>query len=178
MLVDEQLYTLNLRTFGWAEVSTIGYCPVGRLGACMNIVDDKLFLFGGMTMRHTLSPDFLFLDLDARSWMRPKARGEGPSPRESASSVIIGTKIVYFGGMDGKRLGDLYTFDTSDLTWSKVEIPAPSSQLERSLHTAVAVKSTMFVFGGWTNASPSNQSKFGAPWVCSNDGFSLNMGDF
>ena len=44
-------------------------------------------------------------------WECPTIEGPSPSPRESHSSVTIGNKLLVYGGMNGKRLNDLWTLN-------------------------------------------------------------------
>ena len=44
-------------------------------------------------------------------WECPTIEGPAPSPRESHSSVTIGNKLLVYGGMNGKRLNDLWTLN-------------------------------------------------------------------
>lgn len=42
-------------------------------------------------------------------WECPVIEGPTPSPRESHSSITIGGKLLIYGGMNGKRLNDLWS---------------------------------------------------------------------
>lgn len=42
-------------------------------------------------------------------WECPNIEGPSPSPRESHTSVTIGNMLLVYGGMNGKRLNDLWT---------------------------------------------------------------------
>lgn len=63
--------------------------------------------------------DFYELELQslsgARGWSIPETKGGGPSARESHTSVAytgLGSQKLYiFGGMQGRRLGDLWQID-------------------------------------------------------------------
>ena len=41
-------------------------------------------------------------------WECPNIEGPSPCPRESHTSVTLGNKLLVYGGMNGKRLGDLW----------------------------------------------------------------------
>lgn len=45
------------------------------------------------------------------NWECPSIDGPTPSPRESHSSVTIGNKLLVYGGMNGKRLNDLWSLN-------------------------------------------------------------------
>lgn len=50
-------------------------------------------------------------------WECPTIEGPTPSPRESHSSVTIGNKLLVYGGMNGKRLNDLWTLNIGEWSW-------------------------------------------------------------
>jgi len=141
----------------------------------MNIVRNKLFVFGGLIQKLVPCPDvFQVLDLENLSWCKPRCKGDPiPSPRESASSVtLVGGILVYYGGSDGtQRLNDLHVFRSSDLSWRAVSVPGLGPG--RSMHTAIACGSKMLVFGGWvTNSSPAPI----VPCVCTNELLYIDCG--
>lgn len=78
--------------------------------------------------------------------------GDLPSARHDHSLVRCARGMLMFGGNEGGRkdvraLNDLYEFDLIAKQWLRVATvpPVPSA---RASHTAVAVPSGMFVFGG------------------------------
>ena len=44
-------------------------------------------------------------------WQCPIFDGPSPSPRESHSAVTIGNRLLVYGGMNGRRLGDVWMLD-------------------------------------------------------------------
>ena len=45
-------------------------------------------------------------------WVCPNIEGPAPCPRESPAAVTIGTnRLLIYGGMNGKRLGDVWILD-------------------------------------------------------------------
>ncbi len=44
-------------------------------------------------------------------WECPNIEGPSPSPRESHTSITLGNKLLVYGGMNGKRLGDVWILD-------------------------------------------------------------------
>ena len=44
-------------------------------------------------------------------WQNPVIEGATPSPRESHAAVTIGTRLLIYGGMNGKRLADIWMLD-------------------------------------------------------------------
>ena len=47
-------------------------------------------------------------------WVSPTIEGECPNPRESHSAITYGSKLVVFGGMNGRRLGDTWIMDIGE----------------------------------------------------------------
>jgi len=99
--------------------------PCPRLGHSFTLVNDKVYLFGGLS-NESDDPknniprylnDIYYLQLatnQAGSWDIPVTFGQAPSPRESHSCVLYTNKdgseprLIIFGGMSGCRLGDLW----------------------------------------------------------------------
>ena len=47
-------------------------------------------------------------------WQCPVFEGPSPSPRESHASVTIGTRLLIYGGMNGRRLGDVWILEVGE----------------------------------------------------------------
>lgn len=47
-------------------------------------------------------------------WVCPTIEGPCPTPRESHSAIAYGSKLIIFGGMNGRRLGDCWMLDTGE----------------------------------------------------------------
>mgnify|MGYP002386127622 CR=1 FL=1 len=72
----------------------------------MNIIGDKLYLFGGLSQTQEYLNDLHILDLSSMNWSQPKISGKPPVPRESHTAIVYNSKIVIYGGMNGQRLSD------------------------------------------------------------------------
>lgn len=49
-------------------------------------------------------------------WVCPNIEGPTPCPRESPAAVTVGTnRLLIYGGMNGKRLGDVWILDVGKL---------------------------------------------------------------
>ncbi|CAB3409044.1 unnamed protein product [Caenorhabditis bovis] len=189
------LYDLQATRWEWRKLRPRGYngnqFPCPRLGhtftACPST--QKVYLFGGLA-NASEDPkrnvpiylnDLFVLDVsvapNSLQWDKPLTHGPGPSPRESHTAIVHETdskrRLVIYGGMNGVRLGDLWFLDLESMTWTKLEntqetgIP-PSP---RSLHTAVAIRDKMYIFGGWepfANKTSEEEQKADKEWKCSN----------
>lgn len=152
------LYQLNLPQWRWKKLKPVGKVPCPRIGPSFTVIQDQVFLFGGLTktnkpMMVQYHNDLNILQVKLNKehgvWTSPVTFGQPPVPRESHTAVAYKNKLFIYGGMNGwYRLGDLHILDVNTLTWTKPEvrgrIPNP-----RSLHTATLIGSKMYVFGGW-----------------------------
>eukprot|EP00058_Branchiostoma_floridae_P003737 XP_002589225.1 hypothetical protein BRAFLDRAFT_74617 [Branchiostoma floridae] len=84
------------------------------------------------------------------SWYKPLVMGDSPTPRSGHSAVLLGERLVVFGGWDAPVCyNDVSILDLCLMDWTQPEVtgkpPAP-----RSWHTAVPLSSNSFlVHGGY-----------------------------
>ncbi|KAF5274580.1 hypothetical protein FQA39_LY07192 [Lamprigera yunnana] len=165
---SSELYELQASRWEWKRLKPkppkVGPPPCPRLGHSFTLVNNKVYLFGGLA-NDSDDPknniprylnDLYALDIRANpvQWEIPATQGPTPPPRESHTGVAYVDKgqgksfLVIYGGMSGCRLGDLWFLNTDTLTWSKPHISG-ITPLPRSLHTSTLIGNKMFVFGGW-----------------------------
>lgn len=170
--------------------------PCPRLGHSFTLVNNKVYLFGGLANESTNPknnvPRYLndLYVLDIRSnpvaWEIPVTHGVVPPPRESHTGVAYVDKatgksiLVIYGGMSGCRLGDLWFLHTDSMTWERPQISG-ITPLPRSLHTATLIGHKMFVFGGWVPVTNVNDdvktSTIEKEWKCTSTLACLNLGE-
>eukprot|EP00937_MAST-01D_sp_MAST-1D-sp2_P007515 g7515.t1 len=107
----------------------------------------------GMSVPHYV-PGLHVLDLQTSTWFAPEVGGQrAPCPRHSHSAVLLGTRMVIFGGRaaGGVLLQDAWFLDLADfscLEWIEVDT-AGTVPPRRCLHAAVALgTSALLVHGG------------------------------
>lgn len=74
----------------------------------------------------------------------------GPSERRSHSAVVLGKKLLIFGGVQEnirKHFNDMYEFDTETSEWQRVRTRGLRPQPRRR-HSCHVVNGQMFVFSG------------------------------
>lgn len=82
-------------------------------------------------------------------WSKLVTTGEGPGPRDSHSAVIVGHKMIVFGGTNGfKKVNDIHILDLLTNIWVRPECkgnpPSP-----RESHTATLFgDDRLLIFGG------------------------------
>lgn len=93
--------------------------------------------------------DVLVLDLDNMVWRTLATTGQGPGPRDSHSAVLVGHRMIVFGGTNGSRkVNDLHVLDLRSKEWTQLNFrgkpPCP-----RESHSATLIgNDKMVVFGG------------------------------
>lgn len=165
---DEMYSLFQASKWEWKKLKPkppkAGPPPCPRLGHSFTLVNNKVYLFGGLANDSSDPksnvPRYLndLYTLDIRSsppqWDIPNTNAPSPPPRESHTGIAYLDKkknrsfLVIYGGMSGCRLGDLWYLATDTLTWVKPQVSGPTP-LPRSLHTSTLIGHRMFVFGGW-----------------------------
>lgn len=117
-------------------------------------IDCHMFIFGGRSGGKRLG-DFWVLDTDIWQWSELTTFGDLPSSRDFASASAVGnSKIVMFGGWDGKKwLSDVFVLDTISLEWTELSIsgtiPPP-----RCGHSVTMIEKRLLVYGGRGGGGP------------------------
>lgn len=129
---SNELYELQASRWEWKKLkpkppkNAPPPCP--RLGHSFTLVNNKVYLFGGLA-NDSDDPkknvprylkDLYTLDLTSNpvQWEIPHTHGPSPPPRESHTGVAWTNKkdgtsyLVIYGGMSGCRLGDLWFLNT------------------------------------------------------------------
>ncbi|KAL4169541.1 hypothetical protein KRP22_010460 [Phytophthora ramorum] len=77
------------------------------------------------------------------------AGATGPSARMHHSAVVVGTRMIIFGGRasPAKPLGDLYALDIETKLWEQIH-PRGVCPSPRWKHSSCAVRSVVYVYGG------------------------------
>ncbi|XP_042870676.1 host cell factor 2-like [Penaeus japonicus] len=194
---SNELYELQASRWEWKRVKPRpprnGPPPCPRLGHSFTIINNKVYLFGGLA-NDSEDPknnipkylnDLYTLELRPNSsvmaWDIPDTYGVPPPPRESHTGVAYMSKdkpkLVIYGGMSGTRLGDLWILDVNTMTWERPTVSGVHP-LPRSLHSATLLGNKMFVFGGWVPLvleelkGPNNEK---SEWKCTNTLACLNL---
>jgi len=167
--------------------------PCPRLGHTLTFAEGKFYLFGGLA-NESKDPrqnvpkylnDLYVLEYKGNlcAWEQPIIRGTPPSERESHTCLYYRSqtenrpKLLIYGGMNGHRLEDLWTFYLDFSQWAQI-ISTGLAPQPRSLHTSVILGHRMFVFGGWVplvSSDKLDQNTNEKEWKCSNTLASFNL---
>ena len=116
------VWCLDLGAMTWYQPRIAkGARPEGRFGHTATLVGQtSLYVFGGRAKGGKHLRDVWCLDMsrDVFTWTRVNSATAPPTGRQGHSDVLVGDKIVYFGGTNGKQcFNDLWVFDTATMTW-------------------------------------------------------------
>lgn len=123
--------------------------------------DDSLavFVFGGCTSTSTTFNDLWCLEATKRTWSRPMATGNYPSPKACATLVKAETnKLLLFGGWTHPSLyplhqswrlfNELHSYHIKEMRWTLVSPMTSVKPPTMAGHSATVHAKTMIVFGG------------------------------
>ncbi|CAG8454573.1 5924_t:CDS:10 [Diversispora eburnea] len=112
------IWSFNVETGIWTELSCIGYFPEPRERHAAILVDDVLYVFGGKTQENEELGDLAAFRIANQRWYRFPQMGPSPSPRYGLAMSAINDKIYVFGG-DSQKIpkpgsdGCIHILDTS-----------------------------------------------------------------
>eukprot|EP01121_Diplochlamys_sp_Union-15-3_P021910 TRINITY_DN912_c0_g1_i1.p1 TRINITY_DN912_c0_g1~~TRINITY_DN912_c0_g1_i1.p1 ORF type:complete len:486 (+),score=46.48 TRINITY_DN912_c0_g1_i1:120-1577(+) len=157
--IYNDVFILDTITMTWTKPVIKGTPPSPRAWATAELVDNKIFIFGGggfdfLWKEACLYNDVFMLDLnsDVLEWRSILTKGEKPCPRAGhTSSVLNGTDIIIHAGgnLGGSQVfGDTFLLNTRTSTWKKLvvtgDVPGPMGSLN-----SCVVGTTFYSFGGW-----------------------------
>ncbi|EFJ19172.1 hypothetical protein SELMODRAFT_419330 [Selaginella moellendorffii] len=134
--------------------------PGCKWGHTCNAVRNLIYIFGGCGRDECQTNDVHVFDIGTYTWSKPVMKGTHPSPRDSHSSMAVGSKLYVFGGTDGSNPpNDLFVLDTATNTWGKPDVfgdvPAPKEG-----HSASLIGDNLFVFGGCGKSSDPLEEEY------------------
>ena len=138
----------------WTELFNSGdVTPGGRSSHSCNVIDNRLYVFGGEnTPRIPVNNTLYCYDLEKSSWVKLNVKGQAPCARIAHAAAVVEKKLFIFGGRTGIDMGegslnDLHCFNTETLTWSEIKCQGqvPSA---RSYHAMVSRGQQLYLFGG------------------------------
>jgi N-acetylneuraminic acid mutarotase len=139
----------------WTHPKMSGAAPGPRAAHSCNVVDGRLYIFGGWNGKKALN-DLHVCVIDTMTWIPFAAAGAAPTARNNHTSTKVGHKLFVHGGHGGASwLDDLHILDTKTKRWSKPDIP-PIIPPARACHTLTKVGTKLYMFGGYDGAKCFN----------------------
>lgn len=147
---------------GWSKLNGQGKIPSARYGSSLIGTkingDEGLLLFGGYASLGMACDDLHFFILSNQKWIEIEGTENKPTPRfhHFVSSYTNNSSIHFMivsGGCDEKRksLNDIYLFNTSKLSWDKLETQGNSPSCYG--HSGFVNGDTLYIFGGKDSAN-------------------------
>ena len=141
----------------WTELHPSNPGPSPRSRPSAWIVDDKLYIFGGVTSFFQVRNDLWVYDLDSNAWSEliPQGAAGSPPSRHEAATGIKGGRLIIYGGeaidefFQFTVLGDTWEYRIASGTWTDVT-PPPDDNIAppRNYGTAVTIGGGMYLQGG------------------------------
>lgn len=141
--------------------ATIEEVPPALVGASVNVIDDKAYVFAGRLATSRKMTNYLYiLDLHTLAWSRhipPPDSDKPPKARYFHSTSVYKKQLIIFGGMGYSRistdglcvLDDISVLDTETMCWSKPTIqPSLYSPQSRYAHLSSVTDDKLIVIGG------------------------------
>ena len=119
----------------WTAPDRNGSAPSVRNGHTANLIDSKIFVFGGGEKADLLGDLYIF-DVRDHHWTQPPCTGVPPPPRSRHASANVGCNLYIWGGIGGGL--DVHKLDTLTMDWSTPPVKGalPDSRFG---HTCTAI---------------------------------------
>lgn len=148
------MYRVNVSTYLWEKIEVFGEKPM-LCGHSANVVDGKIFVFGGFDGNNWVNSLFS-IRLDDFYCERIKTKGE-PMARGYHSATVVNRYLLVYAGYNGKFiLGDLVALDTENQVWSLPDPCIGHFPSARNAHTMCILGSELFLFGGYNGSRDTN----------------------
>lgn len=132
----------------WQLPVRSGNPPSPRNGHSADVIDSRIYIFGGGDKAELLSELFVFDERDSK-WSQPPCTGVVPPPRSRHCSAVFEKRLFIWGGIGGGV--DVHVLDTVAMDWSTPTVhgTVPDSRFG---HTSgaidVSTSPRMIVLGG------------------------------
>lgn len=141
----------NPVTDSWTTKASM---PTARNSFGIGVVNDKIYVFGGINSSSQVTSKNEVYDPSTNSWT---TKSDGPSKTYANSAVVVDNDIYHFGGSTGTNyLSTVRVYSTISDTWStKASMP-----VTLRYPSANRIGDKIYVFGGSINSSTSNSTVY------------------
>ena len=144
------MFVLNTNTEKWSEVLPCSgsELPTRTMHTAV-LVEDKLFIHGGLSQLEGYTNRLFIFDLVLRTVEYPPHNGEAPRPLGGHASDFFPRRktIMVFAGMHDPGSGCVFEYDVIANKWSKVSAKG-SPPSRRFLQGSARLGSRWFLYGG------------------------------
>eukprot|EP01095_Lingulamoeba_sp_RSL-Kostka_P001117 TRINITY_DN1159_c1_g1_i2.p1 TRINITY_DN1159_c1_g1~~TRINITY_DN1159_c1_g1_i2.p1 ORF type:complete len:645 (-),score=189.55 TRINITY_DN1159_c1_g1_i2:105-2039(-) len=152
-------FCLHFPTRTWKKLPYVNHTPEKRHSHTSVIMNDKLFIFGGIgsASRNSSQPlmmnSLYYYDFIEKKWCvlfkNDESNEDIPCPRWGHSAVVYEGKMYIFGGYSNQHyLNDLWVYDPESNQWELV-VPTGKKPNPRHFHAAVTYKDSMYIISGF-----------------------------
>eukprot|EP00899_Mesostigma_viride_P008972 jgi/Mesvir1/18076/Mv09382-RA.2 len=172
------VHILDTATMTWSEhrvPPVSGYPPSARKGHVAIMLERRLLMFGGTTAMNSLNDLWALKGLygeEPLSWAKLQLSGTVPAARGGHSTVMLGPRLLFFGGHGTTGwlsrypiyFNDCTILDRESVTWNKL-VPDGGPPAPRAYHTMAAITCPpvvlprLLLFGGF-----DGKTSFGDAW--------------
>ncbi|GAM17223.1 hypothetical protein SAMD00019534_003980 [Acytostelium subglobosum LB1] len=158
----DDFYRLDTNTLHWTRIEASGDVPTGRGGHCMEVIDNKIYLFGGGAWNPSGGWASRFNDIHVYNpvtnhWTHPQLNGVSPATSTFPASFVYGRFLVLFGGgchRTNRVTNHLYALDTDSMSWIKLSIPSSVDELRpRDMSTSTVINNQVYIYGGFSGGA-------------------------
>lgn len=156
----DDLWAYDVAGNVWTELQPINSGPSGRSRPSAWVVEDRLYVFGGVTTSFEVRNDLWVYDLDSNAWTEliPHGATGSPPPRHEAAAGTRarGGRLVIYGGESIDELfqftvlGDTWEYDLSAGVWTDVTPVDDNIDPPRNYGSATILGRGLFLHGGDT----------------------------
>ncbi len=164
-LTFEQVWSLDLETFAWTELSTSGEGPSGRYNssAVLDAENGRVIVFGGNDAQGLSSSplgDMFALDLASGAWTELNT-ADGPTARYYHGVATHGRSMYVFAGQPsyfGPYFNDVWEFNMDSNTWTAHPASSPIRPGTRFGAGVFATDGAIYAFAGHDETDLGNSN--------------------
>ena len=133
------------------EITSNYLTPSARSSHSMFLIDNNLYIFGGVSGSALLNDMWVF-EILSGVWSIAQTTGTLPTPRSDFAYGSEGNALVIWGGIDSTGLiEDLFMFNTLTLQWTQI-ISTSSSQPSPAAGACLVLQMpNIYIYGGITS---------------------------
>jgi hypothetical protein len=150
-----ELWTYNLSTRKWNQLSPGGDTLIGRFGFAMFVHNGDIYVFGGWSGPNANHNTLHRYVISTNTWTLMTVSGSIPVGRHAFAWVYneVIANLYIFGGHSGTFENTSYRLNLNTLIWTQIT----NLPVQRAYITAVDQFPLIVMFGGNTGATRSNQ---------------------
>lgn len=142
------------------------FSPTQRHSHSSTILNQKLYVFGGLSGTSTSYNDLWALDLNTKKWSRPATTGTYPSPKAAATLLTYKNNLILYGGYSHPYsypfnqqvnfFDEFHIYDTKTNFWSHKVFSQDSPKLAG--HSTSIIQDCKLILFGGCNGSLGNKT--------------------